>query len=56
MADENALLPGMIPLDEDPPEEGETLGVTPIFTGGLFGPQMLLMRRPEEDGEEDPNP
>ena len=56
MSDKNALFPGMIPLEEDPPEDGETLGVTPIFTGGLSGPQMLLTRRVKNDGDRDPNP
>ena len=45
----------LIPLDREPTEDREKWEVTPLFTGGLGGPQMVLMRQPEEK-EEDPNP
>lgn len=45
----------LLPLDEEPTENRDKWKVTPLFTGGMGGPQMLLMTLPEAE-EEDPNP
>lgn len=46
----------LIPSDGEPEENRESWTVTPLFTGGLGGPQMVLMRQVEEEEERDPNP
>lgn len=56
MKDEDGVLSGLLPLTDGPAEAGEKRKVTPLFVGGMFGPQLLLMGTPEEDEERDPNP
>ncbi len=46
----------LLPLDEEPTENRDKWRITPLFTGGLGGPQMVLMTLPAEDEERDPNP
>ena len=43
----------LLPLDEEPAENRDKWKITPLFTGGLGGPQMVLMTLPAEEEEQD---